>query len=83
METIFEFDIEKLYTKIKSLSKNINDIKLLEQYFDWKNKTFIKVIIENKILDNSEFNFSDEEFETFTDFYVSNNYLLNKDLIIK
>ena len=83
LETIFEFDIEKLYTKIKSLSENINDIKLLEQFFDGKNKNFIKEIIETKLLDTSKFNLSDEEFEIITDFYVSNNFLLNKDLIIK
>ena len=51
----------------------INDIKLLEQFFDGKNKTFIKEIIENKLLDISKFNLSDEEFEINTDFYVSNS----------
>ena len=83
LETIFEFDIEKLYTKIKSLSENINDIKLLEQFFIGKNKNFIKDIIETKFLDTSKFYLSDEEFSIFIDFYVSNKFLLNKDLIIK
>ena len=61
----------------------VKDIKLLEQFFDGKNKTFLKEIIENILLDNFKFNLSDEEFEIFTDFYVSNNHLLNKDFIIK
>ena len=65
-----------------------NDITKKQKYlaidiYDGIDIECLKDIIETKFLDTSKFNLSDEEFSIFIDFYVSNNFLLNKDLIIK